>query len=209
LHRKLLLPGQDRRERRVQRSSSFLAGRDLGPAEQAAHLKRRKEIYERAHPETKHGATGRDRNPDHAARRVQVMGSPTLMATRLGGWLRQNLTRSLPVSTIHLRVTIRHEIPSSRRPLTDIHWRTPDDRSWPKADRLLWAIETLKRTFASTQSRGGRHRRGRRRSSRPTADLEVDLIRAFPTRKGSNTLGLIGSLRQNVAYVEKMSRVPV
>ena len=26
--------------------------------------------------------------------------------------------------------------------------------SWPNADRLLWAIETLKRTFASTQSRG-------------------------------------------------------
>jgi hypothetical protein len=34
------------------------------------------------------------------------------------------------------------------------------DLGWPKADRLLWAIETLKRTSAPTQSRG---------SSRPTS----------------------------------------
>ena len=110
---------------------SDLAGRDLGPAEQAAHLKRRKEIYGARIPRRsmeRLDATGIPIMPLVASK---VMGSPTLMATRLGGWLRQNLTRSLPVSTIHLRVTIRHEIPSSRGPLTDIHWRTPDDRSWP------------------------------------------------------------------------------
>jgi N6-adenosine-specific RNA methylase IME4 len=32
---------------------------DLSPAERALHVERRKEIYERLHPETKHGATGR------------------------------------------------------------------------------------------------------------------------------------------------------
>jgi hypothetical protein len=84
----------------------------------------------------------------------KVMGSPTLMVTRLGGWLRQNLTRSLPVSTIHLRVTIRHEIPSSRRPLTDIHWRTPDDRSWPKAAGPLSVANEAERTLLSGRCRG-------------------------------------------------------
>ena len=35
---------------------------ELTPAEQALHMRKRKEIYERLHPETKHGAVGRGRN---------------------------------------------------------------------------------------------------------------------------------------------------
>ena len=34
---------------------------DLSPAERKAHIGRRKELYEAAHPETKHGAVGRGR----------------------------------------------------------------------------------------------------------------------------------------------------
>lgn len=36
-----------------------LARGDLSPAERAIHVQKRKEVYERRHPETKHGATGR------------------------------------------------------------------------------------------------------------------------------------------------------
>jgi hypothetical protein len=39
-------------------------------------------------------------------------------------------------------------------PKSDLRQPRPNVRSGPKADRLLCAIETLKRTFASTQSRG-------------------------------------------------------
>jgi hypothetical protein len=35
-------------------------------------------------------------------------------------------------------------------------------RAWPKADRLLWAVATLKRSFASAHSRG---------SFRPKSDV--------------------------------------
>ena len=48
------------------------------------------------------------------------------------------------------------------------------DLSWPKADRLLWAIETLKRTFASTQSRGSS--RTLLRTSRSAAKHEYSSI---------------------------------
>jgi N6-adenosine-specific RNA methylase IME4 len=34
---------------------------ELSPAERAMHVRRRKELYEKLHPETKHGATGRGR----------------------------------------------------------------------------------------------------------------------------------------------------
>jgi ParB/RepB/Spo0J family partition protein len=40
---------------------------DLTPAERAAHQAKRKEIYERLHPETKKGATGRGRKKSQVA----------------------------------------------------------------------------------------------------------------------------------------------
>jgi ParB family transcriptional regulator, chromosome partitioning protein len=40
---------------------------DLTPAEEAAHIGKRKELYERLHPETKHGAVGRRGKSSHNA----------------------------------------------------------------------------------------------------------------------------------------------
>jgi ParB family chromosome partitioning protein len=47
---------------------------NLTPAEEAAHMGRRKQLYERLHPETKHGAVGRrgkrSQNATPSVRRV-------------------------------------------------------------------------------------------------------------------------------------------
>ncbi len=58
--RAVILDGLDADEALLAEIDENLVMRaDLSPAERALHIGRRKELYERLHPETRHGATGR------------------------------------------------------------------------------------------------------------------------------------------------------
>jgi protein gp37/ParB-like chromosome segregation protein Spo0J len=57
----VILDGLDADQAQLVEIDENLIRADLGPAERAGHTARRKELYERLHPETKKGATGRGR----------------------------------------------------------------------------------------------------------------------------------------------------
>jgi N6-adenosine-specific RNA methylase IME4 len=57
--RAVILDGLDADRALLAEIDENLIRADLSPAERALHIGRRKELYEKAHPETKHGAVGR------------------------------------------------------------------------------------------------------------------------------------------------------
>jgi ParB family chromosome partitioning protein len=58
-----------------------LARNELSPAERSAAIARRKAIYERLHPETKHGAVGKGRKPPKGSAKADRFSAATAAAT--------------------------------------------------------------------------------------------------------------------------------
>jgi ParB family chromosome partitioning protein len=60
-----------------------LARNELSPAERSAAIARRKAIYERLHPETKHGAVGKGRKPPKGSAKADRFSAATAAATTI------------------------------------------------------------------------------------------------------------------------------
>ncbi len=70
-----------------------LARPELTPAERARHVSYRKELYERLHPETKHGATGRGRNRDAKSAPLSFVNDTAAKTGRSKRAVEQDATR--------------------------------------------------------------------------------------------------------------------